>query len=61
MIKIPPNRRFNCYLFLPFTGNHALTLATLQIYNSLDFPDSIAVKYRAPSQYSTLAPAQGEA
>jgi hypothetical protein len=42
MTKIPPNRRFNCYL--PFTGSHALTLATLQIYNSLDFTDGIAVK-----------------
>jgi hypothetical protein len=31
-------------------------LATLYIYNSLDFTDSIAIKYRAPSQHTSSDP-----
>jgi hypothetical protein len=36
-------------------------LATLYIYNSLDFPDSIAINYCASSQKKAMTLAEGEA
>ena len=48
MIKSPP--KWRDFIVINHLQAECLALATIYIYYSLDFPDSIAIKYSAYSQ-----------